>query len=100
MLFNSPDKPTVVFGKERQMFVSGPKPQVSIICWYKATSLGEAGRPAALRRQGNVLHYAEDTAEPSVLVDTPARCPECGGQLTRAGLCFACISCGWGACSG
>lgn len=25
-------------------------------------------------------------------------CPECGGRLVRLGMCFTCLSCGWGGC--
>ncbi len=27
-----------------------------------------------------------------------ATCPDCGAGMVRQGICFTCLSCGWGAC--
>ena len=49
----------------------------------------------------NGTHCLPQPVEPRpVSVKVLATCPECGGYLARAGYCFSCMTCGWGACGG
>jgi hypothetical protein len=46
-------------------------------------------------------HQAFSVREQAAIPPSPGvagACPECGGRLIRSGICFSCLSCGWGGC--